>query len=430
MANNSLLTKYKNSKGLKDIISLSGVQILLRPLQFVKSFVVAKYLGPEVFGILKSVELISMLNKFGSLGFKPTIIRNVITAKAIGDDSEVVSIKNNAYTGELTLSLLLFLIGLTASLFFEEKIISTAVVLASIGLFTAKLLGVFQTELQLNKRFGSLGRVILYQGIINSIIVIATVPYFTIYAVLIVPSISSIIVTFIAYKMTGAFFKFKVDKKGMLKVLKVSIPLTMGTLAFGVFRYTERFLIISYLGLTAVGIFGFADTIVGIFISLLLGSILKVRAIKIFEELGKANYRLVHKIVVKETMLLMLISVGFIILIAIGMKIFIPIVLPKWEAAIKITILFSLVLPLKIASSYISFVIKSPTINKLRFAPIMQLIATGVLLSGFIFLKYYGFLNLTNFIIVDILAYAVLHITTVLYYYKVYYLKILNINGI
>ena len=387
MRYNSFLTKYKNSKGLKDIISLSGVQILLRPLQFLKSFVVAKYLGPEVFGILKSVELISMLNKFGSLGFKPTIIRNVTTAKAIGDDSEVVSIKNNAYTGELALSLLLFFIGLTASLFFEEKIISIAIVLASIGLFSAKLLGIFQTELQLNKKFGSLGRIILYQGIINSIIVIATVPFYTIYAVLIVPSISSIIVTFIAYRITGEYFSLRIDKASFIKILKVSIPLTMGTLAFGLFRYTERFLIISYLGLTAVGIFGFADTIVGIFISLLLGSVLKVRGIKIYEELGKANYRLVHKIIVKETMLLILISVGFIILIAIGMKIFIPIVLPKWEAAITITILFSLVLPLKLASSYISFVIKSPKINKLKFSPIMQLIATGVLLSGFIFIK-------------------------------------------
>ena len=120
---------------------------------------------------------------------------------------------------------------------------------------------------------------------------------------------------------------------------------------------------------------------------------------------------------------------AIIILIAVGMKLFIPIVLPKWEAAINITILFSFVLPLKLASSYISFVIKSPTVNKLKFAPIMQLIATGVLLSGIIVLKHYDCLNLINFILVDIVAYSVLHITTVLFYYKVYYLKFVNKNA-
>ena len=421
--------KYKYNKSFKDIINLSGVQIALRPLQFLKSFVVAKYLGPEVFGILKSVELISMLNKFGSLGFKPAIIRNVTTAKARGDNLEVENTKNNAFTGELFLSLFLFIIGLSSSLFFEDKLISIAIILASIGLFTAKLLGIFQTELQLNKKFGSLGKIILYQGIINSLVVILTVPFYTIYSVLIVPSISSIIVTFLAYRMTGKFFSLSIDKIGFLKILKVSIPLTMGTLAFGLFRYTERFLIISYLGLTAVGFFGFADTIVGIFISLLLGSVLKVRGIKIFEELGKENHLKLHKMIVKETKLLILMSFGFIILIAVGMKLFIPIVLPKWEAAINITILFSFVIPLKLASSYIAFVIKSPTVNKLKFAPIMQLVATGVLLSGIIVLKHHDCLNLTNFILVDIVAYSVLHITTILFYYKVYYLKFIYLNA-
>ena len=50
------------------------------------------------------------------------------------------------------------------------------------------------------------------------------------------------------------------------------------------FRYTERILIVSFLGLTAVGYFGFADTIVNMLIAITLSSVIKVRKMKIYEE--------------------------------------------------------------------------------------------------------------------------------------------------
>ena len=138
--------KNKKRKGLLNILSLTGVQIALRPIQIAKSFIVAKYLGPEAYGILKSVELIQMLNKFGSLGFKPTVIRNGATAIAEKNITELKSIKNNAYTGELLLSIFLLLIGLISSIFFNDKIIISVIILASIGLFTSKLFGISARE--------------------------------------------------------------------------------------------------------------------------------------------------------------------------------------------------------------------------------------------------------------------------------------------
>ena len=384
-----IITKIKSSKSLRDIITLSGAQLALRPLQIAKSFVVAKYLGPEMFGILKSVELIGMLNKFGSLGFRPTVIRNASTAIAQGNYKEARIIKNNAYTGELILSLFLFFVGLASSFFFSEKIISVAIILGSIGLFTAKLLGIGQTELQLNKSFGSLGKIILYQGVISSVLVIATVPFFNIYSVLIVPSISSIVVSFWLFRITGKFFSFKINKSDFINILKVSIPLTFETLAYGLFRYTERIIIITYLGLTATGYFGFADTIANIFVSLMIGSIMKVRGIKIFEELAKKNFIATHKMIVKETSILFLISLLIIVGIAFGMKIFIPMILPKWEGAITTAILYSFVIPIQLSSTYVVFVIKSPTVNKLKFGPIMRVLATLIMVIGAFILNHY-----------------------------------------
>ena len=75
------IRKLSDSKAFTDIFKLASVQIILRPVQVLKSFMVARFLGPEVYGILKSVELVQMLNKFGNFGFKAVVIRDGIPLK-------------------------------------------------------------------------------------------------------------------------------------------------------------------------------------------------------------------------------------------------------------------------------------------------------------------------------------------------------------
>jgi len=421
-----IFKKYKENQSLIDIFNLVSAQVLLRPLQIIKSFFVAKYLGPETFGIVKSVELISMLNKFGNLGFKSVLIRDVTTYNAKGEVLRGNSIKNNAYPAEFCLSFFLLLIGFTISTFFDEKIF-IAIILASLGLFSAKLLGMFQTELQINKKFKDLSKIILYQGIFNVIFIILTVPYFNIYAVLSVPVLSAFLMSFYALKFTGMFFKFQINKKELIQILKISIPLSLPTLFYGLFKYVERGLIIGYLGLVSVGIFGFADTIVGIFISILIGSVMKVRGLVVFESLAKGEYLKVHKMIIKETLILVLISLIFVCCIFFTVSYLVPIFLPEWVQAIEITILFSLILPIKIIGSYIAFVIRSPKVNKLKVEPILHLFSSFLLLLFFYFLKTSDQLNLYNFILVDLLVVLIFQILLIICYYRFFYNKLVTI---
>ena len=417
-----IIDKFKN-KSLFDVFYMVGSEISIKPLQLIKSIIVAKYLGPSSFGILKSVELIQMLNKFGSLGFKPTIIRNVTTEKALGNETNVINIKNTAYTSELILSIFIFILGISSSLFFENFVISTAIILSSLGLFTLKIYGLFQTELRVNKEFKFLSKLTVIQGIVNSLLIILTVPFFEIYAVLIIPIISSLLICFKAFQITGKFFLFKINLSELKKILSVSLPLTFGTLAFGIFKYSERIIIITFLGLNAVGLFGFAETIVNIFINILIGSVLKVRGIKILEDLSVKKYLEVHKMIYRETGLLILVSIIIIIIIAFSMNSLVPIFLPNWKNAISITILYSLSIPIKILSSYIAFVIKSPIVENLKFEPIMHLINTFFMFVGLYILKNYFELNLYNFLLVVLIILMIMHLNYVLLYIQSYYFK-------
>ena len=72
-----LIKANYNKKVIKDYLAVSGSNIALQPIALLKSFFVAKYLGPSDYGLLKSIDLIRMLNKYGNLGFRQTANREV-----------------------------------------------------------------------------------------------------------------------------------------------------------------------------------------------------------------------------------------------------------------------------------------------------------------------------------------------------------------
>ena len=258
--------------------------------------------------------------------------------------------------------------------------------------------------------------------------IITTVPFFNIYSVLTVPALSSFLTALYAYRLTGNFFIFNIKKKALINILKVSLPLSAATLCFGVFRYTERALTIGYLDRNSLGLFGFAETIVGVFITILIGSVMKVRGLTIFELLAEKKYLKAHNMVVRETLILIMISFLFVLSIYFLTTFLIPIYLIKWISAIEITILFSFVLPIKIIGSYINFVFKSTAVNKLKFEPILHLVTTAFLLLLFYYLKLTNQLTLYNFIVIDLLAYGFYQICNIIYYYKSFYLHYVKKN--
>jgi O-antigen/teichoic acid export membrane protein len=423
----SLITKYKTvvkdimqKKSVKDISWMIGANILINPLQAAKGFIVAKYLGPEDYGIIKSVELIQMLNKFGDLGFNSTVIRDVGASMGGKNEAEIQEIKNNAYSSELVLTFVLFITGLLSVFFFQSQVIRSAIILSSIGLFTLKIHNLFATEAIINKRFKLISKLVVLQGIINSIVIITTVPFLKIYAVLAIPIISTSIIIFIYFKQLKIPFRFQFNNTRFKNVFRTSIKFTLGTLSFGVFRYTERIIVITMLGLQAVGFYGFANTILALFVTIFLTNI-KVRKMDILEYLGKKEFKRVHKIVVKETTALTLVSFVLVGPLMVGLSILIPMFLDKWIDGIFIAQIFLLILPLKVVNSYMLTVVKSPVVNKLFYSPILQLLATATLLVGSFTMKWFGVMTLENFVYLDIFAYSIVHLTWIYVYYKEYY---------
>ena len=413
---------FFKKKVVKDFLAVLFSNLALRPIQFLKSFIVAKYLGPTDYGLLKTIDLVQMLNKYGTLGFNTTASREVGNLLGKNDKAKAYIVKNTAYSAEIILSILLFILGLTSSLLVESKNIVILIVLASFGLLFSKFRGVLATEAVIQKKFILTSKITFYTVSIASLVVIITVPFLKIYAVMLTNILIGVFAIIFYLRFMSFNFKFKLQKKSFKKILSISIPLTIGTLALGSFQYAERILIIKYLGMNSLGLYTFAAMITGQF-TVIFKSSIKVRIQDVFEGIGKGNYNRIHKLVIKETMLIVLGSILLIPLVCLAVDVFIPLFLPKWSGAISISKIFIFSLPFEIMLSYISVVLISSLVDKQRILPLYRFISTGILISSVIYLHYYGFLTLKNFVILRIVSSFFYVIPVVYLYRKYFYLK-------
>ena len=417
---NNILKK----RSIKDIAALSGANLALRPIQFIKSFLVAKYLGPADYGLLTGVNLIRQLSKFGNLGFKAVATREVLELKgAKSSESDIKFIKNNSYSFEVVLSVLLFFAGIGSAFFFTDNIlIFYAVILASTGLLFQKLQAIFSNEATINRRFGLIAKITFATGLFSAVLISILVPFLRIYASLIIPTIASILSIYFYSKNLDFRFNFVFDKKEFVRQLKIGFPISMATVAYGSYVYLEKFFVITFFGLVATGLFGFSQMILSQLVGLALMAI-RVRKVNIFENIGARNYSIVTKIVLRETFFLIVISFVSIAIIWFLIDYFVPIFLPKYINAIPIAKLMLFILPFKVLSSYVAIVLISKTVNKQSIIPFIQFGSTLLLALSVYLLDTLNQLTLYSFVIADVFGYAIYHIIIFTLYFNFFYNK-------
>ncbi|MCH7972661.1 MAG: oligosaccharide flippase family protein [Bacteroidetes bacterium] len=417
-------------KAIRDFSAIAGATLALKPIGFIKSFLVAKYLEVYDYGLLNGVNLLRDLAKYGSLGFKTVATRDVLELKGTRTSkSEIDFIKNNSYTYEFALSLLLFIAGLVCAFFYlDNLLVFYSVILASFGLLFLKLLSIIQNEAKINKNFILISKVTLVSGLLTAVLVSALVPFLRIYASLIIPTLASILSIYMYSRSVTHKFHFVFDKKEFFRQLKIGFPISMATVAYGSYVYIEKIAVIGLLGLFSAGLFGFGQMILSHIVTLFLMPI-RVRGVVIYENLGAGNYSLVNKIVIRETFFLLALSFVSIIIIWFSLDFFVPKFLPKYNEAIPIAKLLVFVLPFKVIGSYALVVLASKTVNKQNIIPFVQLGAALLLVAGVYLLKLMNLLTLYSFIIVDLIGYGSYHLVIFYLYFKFYYNKYVRLKG-
>lgn len=417
----SVISRLWQAKPTRDVLALATADVALKPIRIAKGLVVALYLGPADFGVLKAAELITMLDKFGNLGFPQVAIREAGHSAGASEAPERVRfVKNNAYSADLLMTGLLVLIGVVASTFAPDARAGAVVAIASVGLLAARVRALLSVEATIQRKFLLSAKNLFWSGLISALLVITTVPFAGLFASLTVPILVTAAASVIFFRALRFHFSFTLDPTEIKRQLRVGLPLTAGVLAFGSYRFAERLVILTFLGTTALGYYGFAGMVADQTSGFFFYPV-RVRQVDLLEGLGARRFRQVHATVVRESTALVAGAIAVMVPIWFAADWVIAYLLPEFAGALTVTRILLLSIPIKVATSYVHVVVISPAVNKQGMLPFLHLLSTTFFVIAAFALHRSDILTLEGVVALDVAGYALYHLLLLAIYFTYFY---------
>ncbi len=227
------------------ISKYSGIVISL-----VVAGILARLIAPEEFGIVAiATVIIAFFGIFSDLGIAPAIIQNKELID--GDLSKIFSF--TIWLG-ITISILFFLCSWPISFFYKQEILLTICQLLSINLFFASANIVPNALLFKNKEFKFIAyRSLIIQSIGGSIAVGAAILGAGLYALIINPIFSSILLFVISYKKNPQKLQYTFGFDSVQKIFSFSVYQFMFNVINYFSRNLDKLLIGKYMNMNALG---------------------------------------------------------------------------------------------------------------------------------------------------------------------------------
>jgi len=274
--------------------------------------VTAKVLGPADYGLLKILQLVPTLQKFGDIGLGGVAEREIPHLRGKrSDERHEKKIKSTAFTVSIFWALFLSSIVVCVSFGYKNPVIRYGLWIASLGLFIGQINRLHVVVCSVDKRFGLIAQIGIIQSVIHAFVVVGLVCLLRVYGVLISGVISGACALYWYRKKLALDFEFSIQKKELFRQLKIGLPLAAGTAAFGLFSWVERIQVISLLGSEKLGYYAFCLFIFQPF-ALFINNILRASKIHLYERLGGNMEESVMSMMSKST-IVMAFSLSFVI---------------------------------------------------------------------------------------------------------------------
>ena len=252
------------TKIIQDTFLLSGRRISNLIIAIIQSYFTVKFLGPQNYGLLAVIGMVSMIGGYVSLGWLTVVTREVPHYRGTGDYNAEAKVRNNAFTIETLMAGLTSIATLIIALVYihlEKWNIAFLLVLAAISLIPQKFLRFYHVRNYYEKDFKLQTKVDVYRQLAISSLIIATVWKYGVYSVVIIPIAIDILCVFYYRYNVSLHFSFKLEFKEIKRITKIGVPLQISGLLSGdggILKWTESTLLVSQVGLVGLGCYAFA----------------------------------------------------------------------------------------------------------------------------------------------------------------------------
>jgi O-antigen/teichoic acid export membrane protein len=286
--------KYLEAKQLFQESTILNASLYgLTAFKFVSGFLVARFLGPSLYGLRTVFGLVVDYEYFSHLGTFDAARREVPYLRGNRDDEKAQTILNNVFGINLLYSLIVLGAMVVAAVIMRtenfQRVYIDFVLFLGVYCVLGKVNAFYTIKLTVDKRSNVLSRARLIDGFTYALFCISLTYLFSMRGLFVGLLISSLVVAIYMYANIREIPPLQMSPGIIIGLLKIGFPIMVIGLMFIVMRSVDRIIIASLLNREMLGYFAIG-TIVSGFVYATIGDIARVIfAPRIMERLGETG---------------------------------------------------------------------------------------------------------------------------------------------
>jgi O-antigen/teichoic acid export membrane protein len=376
---------------VKQSVKFNVVSIISLLIQIPNQLIIGMFLIPEEYGIISFLALWALYAGLINPGMFIAGQREIPYLMGKKEEKQSVKVQNISISSDLLYSILPFLVILCASFFYSNKIIKIGLILTAISFIVNRFSTYWSSVNFIKQRFTivAIGRLI--GTILSPIIIIGSIYWLGIYAVLTAPLISAVF-TVIYYLIRGPIgYHFQLEWSEVLRLIRIGLIFSLSGIIFYGYRMADRTIIASFLPLHDLGLFTFAMGFI-IFGMNFFSDFGRVLEPILWEHSGKVkNPRESFSYTKRMAIYIALVTAMIIPLVQVGYDITVKLIVHKYIESIPLFLILSNMLYLASMATIPNIILNSVVVNKQALVTSIYAMGVGINIVLDLFMIHVGY---------------------------------------
>lgn len=245
----------------RDFIYMSFARTMSLLISFLRSLVIPGLLGPLSYGIWKSLSMIQTYAQFGDLGARAALRREIPFYAGKGDIARMSASRDVAFLVNNLSILIAAAATVAAALLIEDSAVSRAMFYFLPLLYTAHINSFMEQLLYSRKEFSWMSRLNMWAGVLEAVLAISMTWVLGLPGLILGTATSYVIATWMQLLHIRFDLHLRWNWSVFKELVSVGFPSHLNGLLYNIFLWVDRWLILSFLGLTSFGYYAFGMTI-------------------------------------------------------------------------------------------------------------------------------------------------------------------------
>jgi len=336
-----------NKKILRDISHMVTATYLSKFLFLIRAFIVARLLGPSLFGIWKALQVIQIYSGHSHLGTLSAMNREIPFFVGKGNKEKVGEIRDIVFGTSFFVSLFVAVVILFVTFFIRDaypKMVIFGLVAISFLVVFYQVHLFFNVFMSSQKKFRLRSRATFIYALIDFVLVISLVYFYQLYGFFLGMILSYFLILIYIKRQLNYNFVVKFDLKENIRLIKIGAPIIMIGFLSGLLLTIDRMVITFFLGTTFLGFYSLALMMVE-FIKQIPLTIAQVLSPNLYHRFGeKENIKSIKQYVMKPMFLFAYTMPCFLLFISIITPLLVKLILPDYIKGVVVAQILILIM--------------------------------------------------------------------------------------